>query len=218
MKNIIFIAPPAAGKGTLSKMITDEYSIAHISTGDLLREASSGNDETAKYIQEQMQSGGLVSDEIILDLLKKKISSEECNGGYILDGFPRNVEQAKAYDNILEELNKELGYVFLLDIDKEIAKARIVGRVSCPECGAVYNELSDEMKPQNDGICDKCGKELVRRSDDNAETFEKRFNTYYEKTQPLINYYQEKGALYTVSANDGTEKAYEQIKKIMFGE
>ena len=104
------------------------------------------------------------------------------------------------------------------DIDKEIAKARIVGRVSCPECGAVYNELSDEMKPQNDGICDKCGKELVRRSDDNAETFEKRFNTYYEKTQPLINYYQEKGALYTVSANDGTEKAYEQIKKIMFGE
>ena len=218
MKNIIFIAPPAAGKGTLSKMLTDAYSLPHISTGDLLRETANEESEMGKYIHEQMQSGGLVSDEIILDLLKTRISKEDCSNGYILDGFPRNVEQAKAYDDILKELNKDLGYVFLLDIDKEIAKKRIVGRISCPECGTVYNEFLVETKPKKDGLCDKCGIGLIRRSDDNEETFEKRFNTYFEKTEPLINYYQQKGVLYTIPANEGKDASFSEIKKVMFGE
>ena len=218
MKNIIFIAPPAAGKGTISNMLESTYHMTHISTGDLLREETSSNSELGKYIKEQMQSGALVSDEIILDLLKKRISKDDCNDGYILDGFPRNVEQAQAYENILKELNKDLGYVFLLEVDKELAKKRIVGRISCPQCGAVYNEYMEETRPKKDGICDKCNISLVKRDDDNEETFEKRFNTYFEKTEPLINYYKEKGVLYNIPANCGKDTTFAAIKKVMFGE
>ena len=218
MKNIIFIAPPAAGKGTISNMLMDTYHMTHISTGDLLREETNSDSSLGKYIKEQMQSGALVSDEIILDLLKKRISKDDCNDGYILDGFPRNVEQAQAYENILKELNKDLGYVFLLDVDKELAKKRIVGRISCPQCGAVYNEYMEETRPKKDGICDKCNISLVKRDDDNEETFEKRFNTYFEKTEPLINYYKEKGVLYNIPANCGKDTTFDAIKKVMFGE
>lgn len=218
MKNIIFIAPPAAGKGTISNMLTDTYHMTHISTGDLLREETSSDSELGKYIKEQMQSGALVNDKIILDLLKKRIAKDDCNDGYILDGFPRNVEQAIAYENILKELNKDLGYVFLLDVDKELAKKRIVGRISCPQCGAVYNEYMEETKPKKDGICDKCNISLVKRDDDNEETFEKRFTTYFEKTEPLINYYKEKGVLYNIPASCGKDPTFAAIKKVMFGE
>ena len=218
MKNIIFIAPPAAGKGTISNMLMDAYHMTHISTGDLLREETNSDSSLGKYIKEQMQSGALVSDEIILDLLKKRISKDDCNDGYILDGFPRNVEQAQAYENILKELNKDLGYVFLLEVDKELAKKRIVGRISCPQCGAVYNEYMEETRPKKDGICDKCNISLVKRDDDNEETFEKRFNTYFEKTEPLINYYKEKGVLYNIPANCGKDTTFAAIKKVMFGE
>lgn len=218
MKNIIFIAPPSAGKGTISKMLTDTYQMAHISTGDLLRDATNSESEIGNYIKNQMQSGALVSDEIILDLLKNRIRKDDCNDGYILDGFPRNVEQAIAYDNILKELNKDLGYVFLLDVDKELAKKRIVGRISCPQCGTIYNAYMEETKPKKDGICDKCNISLVKRDDDNEETFEKRFTTYLEKTEPLINYYKEKGVLYTIPANCGKESTFAAIKKVLFGE
>lgn len=218
MKNIIFIAPPAAGKGTISNMLMAAYHMTHISTGDLLREETNSDSSLGKYIKEQMQSGALVSDEIILDLLKKRISKDDCNDGYILDGFPRNVEQAQAYENILKELNKDLGYVFLLDVDKELAKKRIVGRISCPQCGAVYNEYMEETRPKKDGICDKCNISLVKRDDDNEETFEKRFNTYFKKTEPLINYYKEKGVLYNIPANCGKDTTFDAIKKVMFGE
>lgn len=218
MKNIIFIAPPSAGKGTISKMLTDTYHMVHISTGDLLRKETSSDSELGKYIKNQMQSGALVSDEIILDLLKARIKKDDCNEGYILDGFPRNVEQAQAYENILKELNKDLGYVFLLDVDKELAKKRMVGRISCPQCGAVYNKFIEETKPISDGICDKCNISLIKRDDDNEESFEKRFTTYLKKTEPLINYYKEKGVLYTIPASCSKETTFSAIKKVLFGE
>ena len=174
MKSIIFIAPPAAGKGTQSKLISKKYNIPHISIGDLLRYSINSEDESSKKINEYMEKGLLVSDDIILNLLKNRLKQQDCISGYILDGFPRNVNQAKEYDKLLEKLDKDLGLVILLDIDKEILKNRIVGRLSCNKCGSVYNELIKETKPKNVGLCDKCNLKLSQRIDDNEEKFDRR--------------------------------------------
>ena len=146
MKSVIFIAPPAAGKGTQSTLLCEKYNLNHISTGDLLREeVISGN----KELDEIMLSGKLVSDEIILNLLTKKL--DNITTGYVLDGFPRNVSQAEAFDKILNDLNLRLDFVIYLYLDKEEAKKRIVGRISCPTCGRVYNDQIDDLKPATEG-------------------------------------------------------------------
>lgn len=209
MRSLIFIAPPAAGKGTQSEIISKKYNIPSISTGDLLRDAS----RTDNNIKEILVKGLLVDDETVLKLLKNRLNESDCNNGYILDGFPRNVEQAIAYEKILNELNKDLGVVILLEVDKELAKRRITGRLNCPKCKAVFNKLNEEMKPKQEGICDHCGETLVTRSDDNEETFEQRFQTYLDKTAPLIEYYSNKGNLYRVDSNTlgGATKEIEMI-------
>lgn len=212
MKSIILIAPPAAGKGTQSKLICDEYDIPHISTGDLLRERTSKNDEFALKLKEQMESGKLVSDEVILELLSDKLNQID---EYVLDGFPRNINQAREYDNMLFKLNKKVDYAIYLKIDKEIAKKRIIGRTSCSNCGSVYNELIEENMPKVANKCDKCGNILIKRSDDNEITFEKRYETYISETEPLLNYYKEKGILYEVDSSLETTKVFEEIKSIL---
>ncbi len=210
--NRILIAPPAGGKGTQSELICSKYNIAHISTGDLLRkEVANGNTE----LKSIMDAGMLVKDEIIFDLIRKYISSPECANGYLLDGFPRNVSQAIEYDKILEELGKDIGYVIELDIDKDLAAKRISGRRSCPKCGATYNIYFDGMKPNKEGICNNCGESLTQRDDDNEQTYITRYNTYLEKTSPLIDYYKNKGVLYTVDANGTVEETFENIEKIL---
>lgn len=212
--NIILIAPPAGGKGTQSELICSKYNIAHISTGDLLRkEVANGNTE----LKSIMDAGMLVKDEIIFDLIRKYISSPECANGYLLDGFPRNVSQAIEYDKILKDLNKDIGYVIELDIDKDLAAKRIAGRRSCPKCGSTYNIYFDNMKPKNEGICDNCGESLTQRDDDNEETYITRYNTYLEKTSPLIDYYKNKGVLYTVDANKTVEETFQNIEDILKG-
>lgn len=215
MKSIVFIAPPAAGKGTVSSILKDKYQIPHISTGDLLREAVALGNENGIIIKEAQEKGLLVSDEIVLDLLKERISKSDCDNGYILDGFPRNVEQAKSYEKILSDLNKELGYVILLEVDKELAKNRIIGRISCPNCKAIYNDKFEDSKPKVENTCDKCNSTLTRRSDDNEETFNQRFDTYFEKTAPLIDYYDNLGVLYRVDSNHGSEEAVKNIEEII---
>lgn len=202
MKSLIFIAPPAAGKGTQSEIISKKYNIPSISTGDLLRDARNQDNEIGRIIREKQDKGLLVDDEIVLNLLKNRLNESDCENGYILDGFPRNTSQAIAYEKILNELNKELGIVILLEAPKELLMKRITGRVSCPKCKALYNSLFDHMKPVKEGICNNCGTSLVRRSDDNEETFNQRFQTYIDKTEPLINYYKEKGNLYKVDSTD----------------
>lgn len=216
-KNIMFIAPPAAGKGTQAELLSTKYNIPHISTGDLLRNASQDGTERGKMIADMMVQGILVGDEIILELLKERLQKEDCNNGYILDGYPRNIEQAKQYEEMLKELNKELGIVFYLDIDKEVAMKRIVGRVSCSNCGTVYNEMFEETKPLKDGVCDKCNSDLVKRADDNEETFNTRFETYINKTQALIDYYESTGSLYRINSGISKENTFEQIENILRG-
>lgn len=213
MKSIIFIAPPAAGKGTFSSMASKDYNLVHISTGDLLREEVAKDSDMSRKLTDVMNAGGLVSDEIIVSLLKQKL--ESISVGYILDGFPRNIAQAEILDNMLGELGQKLDYVIYLEVDKDTALSRTTGRISCPNCGEVYNTNIKGSEPREDNICDKCGSELVRRDDDNASTFIKRYDTYLEQTEPLIAYYKEKGILHSVDSSASKEEVYPKIKEII---
>ena len=159
--NIVLIAPPAAGKGSQAKKINTEYKIPHISTGDLLRNIKDEN------ILNELKSGKFVSDEFITSLLKERLNQTDCENGYVLDGYPRNLNQAKLYEELLEELNKQMGIVIFINIDKEEAIKRMVGRRTCPNCGSVFNELIETISPKQKGICDNCGSNLVKRQDDN---------------------------------------------------
>ena len=215
MKNIIFIAPPAAGKGTQAVMVSSKYNVPHISTGDILRNAATEDSERGRYIANEISNGRFVSSDIMFELITERLQQSDCNNGYILDGFPRSLEQAEQYEEILKKLNKEIGYVIVMDVDKEVAKNRIVGRISCPKCGSVFNENIEGSKPKIEGVCDKCQTTLVKRSDDNAETFDGRFQTYLEKTKPLIDYYEKQNVLYHVNSDLGKENTFEQIENII---
>lgn len=215
MKNLILIAAPGAGKGTLSKDLLSKYDYVHISTGDLLREQVAKGDELGKKIHEMQMAGALVTNEIVYEALEQKLSDPKCDNGYILDGFPRNVEQAREYDEILKKTNRELGVVLLLDIPKEDLVERITGRFTCSDCGEIHNIYHDELKPKKDGICNKCGGELTQRKDDNLEAFEKRYQTYLESTAPLIDFYKEKGVLYTIDSSKGHLYTLEQAEKLI---
>ena len=217
MKNIIFIAPPAAGKGTQSKLVSTEYNIPHISTGDLLRDEVTSGSTLGKFIKSEMDSGNLISDDIMVNLLRARIGQVDCNNGYILDGYPRNVEQAKIYESLLHDLGKDIGVVIFMDISKDLSMKRGLSRLICSACGTSYNKDIDELKPRIDGICDKCGHALQVRSDDNASTFENRYDTYIAQTKPLIDYYNSKGILRSINImeNDSANDVFAKIKEIL---
>ena len=217
MKNIIFIAPPAAGKGTQSKLISEEYNIPHISTGDLLRDEVASGSMLGRLIKEEMDRGGLISDDTMVNLLRTRITQIDCNNGYILDGYPRNVEQAKIYDNLIQELGKEVGLVIFMDIDRELALKRILSRIVCSTCGASYNKEVPELTPKIDGFCDKCGHTLEIRSDDTIETATTRYDTYITQTKPLIDYYNQRGILREIKIKDQerAQDVFEKIKSII---
>ena len=216
MKNIIFIAPPAAGKGTMSSMLNEEYNIPHISTGDLLREESLKDTPLGREIKEKIEQGKFVNDEIMTELLINRLTKPDCDNGYILDGYPRNLKQAKIYEDILDKLDKELGLVIYLNIDKNLALKRMRGRVVCSNCSASYNLNNKELAPRKDGICDRCGHTLSARADDNESTFLERFDTYLNKTSELINYYNNKNVLKKVDIlSDSTAlDTYNKIKEM----
>ncbi len=213
MRSIILIAPPAAGKGTQSDMLVEKYGFAHISTGDMLREVA----KTDEVIKSKLENGELISDDIVFDLLQKRLEQDDCKKGFILDGFPRNVNQAKRYDQIVDEHGISSNVVIYLDVDKETALKRIVGRVSCPNCHRVFNDMIESAMPRVSGKCDDCGSELIRRTDDNSETFGKRYDVYVNNTAPLIDYYSGKGILYKVDSDRGKDEIFESIEEIVGG-
>ena len=217
MKNIIFIAPPAAGKGTQSKLVSAEYNIPHISTGDLLRDEVETGSTLGKFIKAEMDLGNLISDDVMINLLRDRISQVDCNNGYILDGYPRNLEQALVYDNLLRELGIEIGTVIFMDIDMELALKRTMSRMVCSACGASFNKNDINLSPKIEGICDKCGHLLKVRSDDNEETFVNRFNTYVNSTKPLLQYYKDKGNLKDIKINesDSVNDIFNKIKEMI---
>ena len=216
MKNIIFIAPPAAGKGTQAKLVSAEYNIPHISTGDLLREEMAKQTEIGLSIKQDIDKGNLVSDEVITTLLKNRITKSDCNNGYILDGYPRNINQAKTYNELLDELNYDKGVVIFFDIDKETALKRTLSRIICPNCGSSYNLLIKGLKPLKENICDRCNHELKTRTDDNKEVFMHRFETYINSTKDLIEYYKNLGLLHKIDvSNKDAETIYKEVKEIL---
>lgn len=216
MKNIIFVAAPAAGKGTISAKVCTEYNIPHISTGDLLRNEIAASSKIGMEIKSAMARGEFVSDEVITKLLKKRLEAKDCKKGFILDGYPRNISQAKTYDNILKDLNYDEGLVVFLDIDKSLAMKRALSRVVCSKCGLSYNLINKEYAPLKEGICDNCGSSLKTRSDDNEESFINRFDTFMKETYPLLEYYENKGNLLKIKVDDiTTEDIFDEIKKVI---
>ena len=215
MKNIMFIAPPAAGKGTQAELVVEKYHIPHISTGDILREISKEDSEIGEYVRETMASGKLVKDEITYQLIEERLNKDDCKNGFIIDGFPRNLDQAIEYDKILEKLGYEIGDVILIDIDKNTLEKRITGRRLCENCNAIYNINDKNNTPKVESVCDICGGKLYQRSDDNLESFATRYTTYLEKTEPIIEHYKEKGVLKTVDGNDTVENIFNKIDEII---
>lgn len=186
MKNVLFIAPPAGGKGTLSDELVNKFGYIHISTGDLLREVDKSS-ELGIMVNELISNGQLVPDDIVLALLKEKLETIGDNA-FILDGYPRNIEQAYALDDVLKELGLTLDYAIELDVPFDVLLKRAIGRVSCPKCKATFNTFFKQ--PKEEGICDLCGTELFHRTDDNEDTFRVRYETYLNNSEPLISYYE----------------------------
>jgi len=215
MKNIMFIAPPAAGKGTQAELVVEKYHIPHISTGDILREIAKEDSEIGNYVKETMASGGLVKDDITYQLIEDRLNKDDCKKGFIIDGFPRNIDQAYQYDKILDKLGYEVGNVILINIDKKTLEKRITGRRICENCKEIYNINDPENSPKQESICDNCGGKLYQRSDDNLEAFETRYQTYLDKTEPIIKHYKDMGVLTEVDGNDTVENIFKSIDKII---
>lgn len=207
MINILLLAPPAAGKGTQSELLQKDFNLCHISTGDLLREASSKTDEFGLKLREILKSGSLVKDEVVLSLLSNKLN--EISDGFLLDGFPRNINQAVELDKLLASSNRNLDYVFFLDVSSSILERRITGRRMCKSCGKIYNIYNYDKD-----TC-LCGGELYQREDDTKEAFQVRYKTYLDSTLPLVDYYQKKGILYKIDASLEIDKVNKEITSII---
>lgn len=215
MKNIMFIAPPAAGKGTQAEFVVEKYKIPHISTGNILRDIAKEDSELGHYVYETLASGNLVKDEITYQLIEERLKKDDCKNGYIIDGFPRNLEQAIEYDKILNNLGYDVGNVILIDVDEKTLEKRITGRRTCENCKAIFNINVKEMTPAIDSVCDICGSKLYQRSDDNLEAFKNRYKMYNEKTKPIIEYYEKKGVLKNIDGNNTPEEVFKMVDEII---
>ncbi len=190
---LILLGPPGAGKGTQAKMLTEEFSIPQISTGDILRAAVKDGTPMGLKAKEYMNAGGLVPDEVVVGIVRDRLQEIDCNNGFILDGFPRTVAQADALQASLQSMSKELDRVISLDVDAEALVERLTGRRTCKECGRGYHVKFDPSR--DPAVCDSCDGALFQRDDDQEETIRKRLQVYANQTSPLINYYRETGVL-----------------------
>ncbi len=196
---IIMLGAPGAGKGTQAKMIAEKYQVPHVSTGDIFRANIKNGTELGMEAKKYMDQGQLVPDELTVKILLDRVAQPDCANGYVLDGFPRTIPQAEVLDKALSELNESIDFAINVDVPDENIVRRMSGRRACLGCGATYH--IEHIPPKKEGICDTCGQELVLRDDDKAETVLNRLNVYHKQTQPLIDFYTEKGVLKTV---DGT--------------
>ncbi len=206
---IILLGPPGAGKGTQAEKIVERYGIAHISTGDIFRKNLRENTPLGIKAKEYMDKGLLVPDEVTVDMLSARLLEDDCKKGFMLDGFPRTIAQAKALENIVENIDCALD----ISVDYDALTERIAGRRMCKGCQASYNVTF--MPPKKEGVCDKCGSELYQRDDDKAETVKARLKEYEEKTLPLTDYYEKKGNLKRVDGNKDMKDVTSQIYLIL---
>ena len=214
--NLILLGPPGAGKGTQAKMIEDEHGLIQLSTGDMLRAAIAAGTALGNKAKDVMDRGGLVSDDLVIDIISDRIDERDCQNGFILDGFPRTITQAEALDELLEEKGKALNLVVEMKADDDKMVERITGRFTCAACGEGYHDVF--KKPTKEGVCDKCdGTTFERRDDDNEETVRSRLQAYHAQTEPLIDYYTAAGKLRSVDGMGDIEAVHRQIEEALDG-
>lgn len=213
-KELVFLGPPASGKGTQTSRLSKELNFPHVDTGSLLRKALADQTPDGITAKSYIEKGQLVPVEIVASIIKTRLNEADCANGFILDGFPRSTEQAEMLEAMLKEIDKNETpefKVIYFDIDQQLLLDRIIYRRSCAKCGKIYNLLS--LKPQCEGVCDECGAELVQRKDDTEEIAKSRFNTYFEQTAPLIKFYEDKGSLVKIDANGDVDEVWDRLLK-----
>ncbi len=206
---IIMLGAPGAGKGTQAKMIAEKYSLPHISTGDIFRANIKNGTELGMEAKSYMDKGQLVPDELTVKILLDRVAKDDCKNGYVLDGFPRTIPQAKVLEDALNKTGEKIDYAINVDVPDENIIKRMSGRRACVNCGATYHIVN--VPPKKEGICDKCGNELILRDDDKEETVKNRLTVYHDQTQPLIDFYSERNVLKNV---DGTLDMMDVFKAI----
>jgi len=211
--NVILVGPPGAGKGTQAETIIENFKIPHVSTGDMFRDAVRQGTELGKRAQEYMNAGKLVPDEVTIGIVKERLSQPDCDKGFLLDGFPRTVVQAEALDGIMVSLGKKIELVLNIAVPDEIIVERIVGRRSCKKCNTVYHTKFNP--PKVEGICDKCGEPLFQRADDQEETAVQRLKVYAEQTNPVLDFYAQKGVVKNIDGNRSRSAVWADVKKAL---
>ncbi|WP_026569064.1 MULTISPECIES: adenylate kinase [Sediminibacillus] len=207
--NLILMGLPGAGKGTQAEKIVDKYQIPHISTGDMFRLAIKEGTELGKQAKSYMDQGELVPDEVTIGIVRERLSKDDSQKGFLLDGFPRTIAQAEALENLLADMGKSLDYVLHVEVPKDQLIERLTGRRICPTCGATYHVQFNP--PQVEGICDRDGSALIQRDDDKPDTVKKRLEVNVEQTQPMLDYYQEKGYLAEVNGDQDIDLVFREI-------
>lgn len=211
---LILLGPPGAGKGTQAQRLIARHGIPQLSTGDMLRAAVSAGTEIGKRAKAVMDAGHLVSDEIVNAIVSERIDESDCASGFILDGYPRTLNQADAVEEMLKGKGLELDHVIQMQVDDDVLVSRVAGRYSCARCGTVYHDT--DKAPKVDGVCDTCGStEFKRRPDDNADTMRTRLRAYYKDTSPLVGYYHCKGTLRVVDGMESIDDVTRNIEEVL---
>ncbi|KXG08753.1 adenylate kinase [Anoxybacillus rupiensis] len=213
--NLVLMGLPGAGKGTQAEKIVEKYEIPHISTGDMFRAAIKERTALGLQAKEYMDRGDLVPDEVTIGIVRERLSKDDCQRGFLLDGFPRTVAQAEALESMLTELGRSIDSVINIQVDKEILMERLTGRRICKDCGATYHLVFNP--PAQSGVCDKCGGELYQRADDNAETVANRLEVNMKQAQPLLDFYQSKGYLHNINGQQEIEQVFADICELLGG-
>ena len=211
--NVLIMGPAGAGKGTMSDLILKEYDIPHISTGDMLRANVANHTDLGNKAKAYMDAGKLVPDEVINAMVEDRLQQPDCQKGYLLDGYPRTLVQAKEFERIAAKIGKPVECVLGLEVDFEVLKDRITGRRICPKCGATYH--IHNFPPKVEGVCDNCGEKLVQRSDDTVEKLTKRMEEYEKSTKPVIDFYGQKGLVTHLDASGKPEAVFGAIKEAL---
>jgi len=210
---LILLGPPGAGKGTQAKLLAEKFKIQQISTGDILRQAVKDKTEMGLEAKSYMDQGKLVHDDVVIGIIKDRLDHPDCSTGFVLDGFPRTIQQGEALSQALKQMKKDIDYLIDIEVDFDNLLQRLTGRWTCRKCGEGFHKTSNP--PQKEGICDKCNGELYQRDDDKEETILKRFEVYKKETEPLKDYYRKNGKLRTIKGVGGIQKIFLSITNLI---
>jgi adenylate kinase len=208
---LVFLGPPGSGKGTQAALLEREFGICQVSTGDILRQAVAAGTPLGQAAKACMDAGRLVPDDVVIGIVKDKLAGPDCGKGFVLDGFPRTTGQAESLDAIMHDFSAPIDHVVAFEVDDEAVVGRLSGRRTCSECQAMYHVAF--APPEREGVCDRCGGELVQREDDREDVIRRRLQVFAESTRPLLDYYRERGLLVRLPADGPVEAVYADLKR-----